>query len=278
MRGTVFEISVFWSRDLCTAQIGAGFSNWRNRRNRLSALKLAIRQVIENLLQDDDFVDQLTSTIQEKLLNGIKDSICQDVTASLKFDLDQQSDTILTMRKEIDELKDANDEAEQYSRRSCLVFSGLPETPDENTDEKIIRFCQNDLGVDIRDTDIERSHRLGKPNKQSHTRGIPPVRGSPTGSAQNTPRNLIVKFVSYRKREDVYNARFNLKNVNNIVYINESLTKKRKDLYWKIRSKYKRIISKTWTQDGRIHVKLQDDRGRVTLTSENCLSKLDKFM
>ena len=44
-----------------------------------TALNVAIRQVIENLLQDDEFVNQLTRTIQEKLLNGMKESICQEV-------------------------------------------------------------------------------------------------------------------------------------------------------------------------------------------------------
>ena len=91
------------------------------------------------------------------------------------------------MRKKIAELQDANDEDEQYSRRTCHVFSGIPETPDENTDNKIIQFCHNDLGVDIREDDIERSHRLGKPSQQTHAQGNLSVHGSTTGSARNTP-------------------------------------------------------------------------------------------
>ena len=254
-----------------------------------TALNAAIRQVIESLLNDDEFVNQLTQTIQEKLLLGMKETICQEVTDSVKFDIAEQKDEITSLRKEIDELKDANDEAEQYSRRSCLIFSGIPETPDENTDDKIIQFCKNDLGVDIREEDIERSHRLGTTSTQSRTRNrssgstsLHSPQSSTTDSARKTrppgPRNLIVKFTRYRKREKVYSARFNLKNVNNIVYINESLTKKRKDLFWKIRSRYKTIVSKIWTQDGRICVKLRDDRGRVNVSSENDLNKLDKYM
>ena len=52
-----------------------------------TALNAAIRQVIESLLNDDEFVNQLTQTIQEKLLLGMKETICQEVTDSDKFDI-----------------------------------------------------------------------------------------------------------------------------------------------------------------------------------------------
>ena len=47
----------------------------------------------------------------------MKESICQEVTESVKFDIDEQNDEMTSMRKEIRDLQDANDEAEQYSRR-----------------------------------------------------------------------------------------------------------------------------------------------------------------
>ena len=242
-----------------------------------TGLNSAIRKVIENLLKDDVFVNELVHSIQDKLLHKMKESICQEVTESVKFDIDEQNDEMTSMRKEIRDLQDANDEAEQYSRRTCLIFSGLPETPEENTDTTIIQFCRNDLGVDIREEDIDRSHRLGKPSSLNQANGVTTRGSSAKNASRSTPRNLIVKFASYRKRESVYSARFNLKNVNNIVYINESLTKKRKDLFWKIRGKYRKIISKIWTQDGRIFIKLLNDMGRVIVSSENDLSKLDRY-
>eukprot|EP00057_Strongylocentrotus_purpuratus_P032904 XP_789340.3 PREDICTED: uncharacterized protein LOC584387 [Strongylocentrotus purpuratus] len=139
------------------------------------------------------------------------------------------------MRKEIDELKEVNDDAEQYSRRTCLVISGVPERMNENTDSRIIQLCKEDLGVDIKMDDVERSHRLGQQKPQSDGSTKPRIG---TTNYSHTPRNIIVKFNSYRTREQVYSARFKLKNLsdenNHHVYINESLTKKRKELLWKM--------------------------------------------
>ena len=130
-------------------------------------LNSAIRQVLESLLKDDEFVNQLTRTIQGKLLNDLKESICQEVLDSLEFNSANQGDVMAAMRKEIDELKEVNDDAEQYSRRTCLVISGVPERMNENTDSRIIQLCKEDLGVDIKMDDVERSHRLGQQKPQS---------------------------------------------------------------------------------------------------------------
>ena len=225
------------------------------------------------------FVNQLTRTIQGKLLNDLKESICQEVLDSLEFNSANQGDVMAAMRKEIDELKEVNDDSEQYSRRTCLVISGVPERMNENTDSRIIQLCKEDLGVDIKMDDVERSHRLGQQKPQSDGSTTPRIG---TTSNSHPPRNIIVKFSSYRTREQVYSARFKLKNLsdenNHHVYINESLTKKRKELLWKVRNKFKKIIDKTWTQDGRICIKLKEGKGRVNVTRERDLDKLSVYM
>ena len=72
-------------------------------------MNAAIWQVIENLLTDDEFVNQLAQTIQKKLLHGMKETICQEEVDSVKYDIAEQRDKITSKRKEIDELKDIND-------------------------------------------------------------------------------------------------------------------------------------------------------------------------
>ena len=83
------------------------------------------------------------------------------------------------MRREVETLKyarqtlgqDVNnavkklDEIEQYSRRNCLIFTGIKEDPDpsrEDTDEVIINICNTKLGLDIAEDSIDRSPRLGR--------------------------------------------------------------------------------------------------------------------
>ena len=80
----------------------------------------------------------------------------------------------------------------------------------ENTNEYIINPTR-DLGVEVELNDIERSHRIGKPR------------------ALGRPRDIIVKFVSYRIRRKVYGVRTQTK-VKGFrgVYINEDLTKTKK--------------------------------------------------
>lgn len=57
--------------------------------------------------------------------------------------------------------EDRIDDLEQYSRRNCLKFRGIPESKDEDTDQLIIKSCNETLGVMVESTDISRSHRVG---------------------------------------------------------------------------------------------------------------------
>ena len=85
--------------------------------------------------------------------------------------------------------------------------------------------------------DIDRTHRIGKLDKK---------RG---------PRQVIVKFTSYRARERVVSARTTLRSSNipleNAVFINEDLTSQRSSILHQLRKMKKDgAISKVWTNDG----------------------------
>ena len=106
------------------------------------------------------------------------------------------------------------DKVEQYSRRSNVRFSGLPETTGEsteNTTDKILDIINNTMCPDmpVRRDQIERSHRLGPKmdkNGKPHQRAV------------------IIRFVSEKVRDDVCRARFQLKDHNagarNKVFVN----------------------------------------------------------
>ena len=63
--------------------------------------------------------------------------------------------------KEVSKLSEQMKELEQYSRRQCLNFSGIPEQQNENTD-KIVAEVAKAAGVNIKPDDIDVSHRIGK--------------------------------------------------------------------------------------------------------------------
>ena len=101
------------------------------------------------------------------------------------------------------------DDLEQYSRRNCLVLHGVNESNDENTNEIIIKTFSEELGVEIKEDDLDKSHRLGKPKRKD-----------------NKPRLIIVMFARYAVRRKTF--------MNNIMklkgkqlLITESLTSSR---------------------------------------------------
>ena len=104
---------------------------------------------------------------------------------------------------------------EQYNRRNCVEFSGIPDTTnDDNLEDSIIEACK-DTNIDVSETDIEACHRL-------------PVRSNAT----NTSKRVIVKFVNWKHTESILPKTFTLSftdfsrlNINNKVYVSPSLYK-----------------------------------------------------
>ena len=129
--------------------------------------------------------------------------------------------------KEIDDL-------EQYSRRNCLLLHGVVEMNAECTDDIIIKTCAEELGIDVKQEDLDRSHRLGKVKRND-----------------NKPRPIIVKFARYAVRNKVFSNKKKLKGKK--LLITESLTVYRMKLLDEARQKYG--VRNVWTYDGRVMYK-----------------------
>ena len=129
--------------------------------------------------------------------------------------------------KEIDDL-------EQYSRRNCLLLHGVVETNTECTDDIIIITCAEELGIDVKQEDLDRSHRLGKVKRND-----------------NKPRPIVVKFAHYAVRNKVFSNKKKLKGKK--LLITESLTVYRMKLLDEARQKYG--VRNVWTYDGRVMYK-----------------------
>ena len=121
------------------------------------------------------------------------------------------------------------------------MINEWPEQRGEDTDEKIVEMAQNQLNLNISKSDIDRSHRVGRPK--------------PGGR----PRPIIVKFISYKTKKAVFQARSALSlrtPGGKAKYINEDLTKTRLEMYREAQTlKRDNLVQDSWTTDGHIFVR-----------------------
>ena len=95
----------------------------------------------------------------------------------------------LKLKTEIEELKLVADEAKQYSRRNCLILTGVPEVQKENKDDIVRDEAQKCLNVQLDIKSIDSSHQLG--NKTLHGK----------------PHPITVKLCNYNGKEKSYEAK-----------------------------------------------------------------------
>lgn len=199
-------------------------------------------------LMQVSFQPQLAEIVQESFRSQVTDlvnSIVQGVLAGLQTKVGVLETENAVLKNRVDKLETALESAEQYSRRNCLKISGVPENIEKSTDEYVCDLARA-IDVDIRVEDIDRSHRLGRPSSAAEQR--------------SRPRDIIVKFVSYRARAKFYKARVLTKSKGyRGVFINEHLTRSRGTLLYEARRRVKsRQLKSAWSMDGAIMIKLND--------------------
>ena len=72
------------------------------------------------------------------------------------------------------------DELEQYSHRNCLLLHGVQENENENTDDIVLKTMSEELDVEIKENDLDMTHRIGNRNRKD-----------------GKPQAIIVKFTCY---------------------------------------------------------------------------------
>lgn len=145
------------------------------------------------------------------------------------------------LKNELLKLRSRVDDNEQRNRNLCLLLHGVEESDEEKTDEMVIEAINNEVGVHISINDIERSHRLG-PKKTSRV----------LRSTSDNPRPIILRFSSFRKRDEVFRNKRKLKGKS--ISLSENLTKEKYTLYQEATRKLGK--GKAWTVEGRILTKI----------------------
>ncbi|KAF0314280.1 hypothetical protein FJT64_015257 [Amphibalanus amphitrite] len=145
---------------------------------------------------------------------------------------------------------------EQYSRRNILNFNGLSESEEEDSVQLGIDLAKA-VGVTVQKSEIDRAHRIGP-------------KGKKTATGEPIHRPLIVKFTNYTKREEVYDARWKLKDVRPArttslagkelkkVFVTDNLTRKNQKVMFRARElRRSGVLWAAWSDGCQMKVKIK---------------------
>ena len=215
---------------------GSGLTVPEEAEANISATQITLSE--DNLAQISVY---LRSSFENELPTLVS-NIVEGVVSSLSDKIRILSDENAQLKRRVEELEMKVDRADQYSRRNCLRVAGIPETEGESVDEKVLEMATA-VEADISINDIDRSHRLGKLRR--------------TSEQSAKPRDIIIKFTSYRARQELLKNKSKLRSKGfNNVYVNENLTALRDNIFYEARKLARdRLITSAWTSDGAIIVK-----------------------
>ena len=205
-----------------------------------------LRKDIESLKESIQFSDEQVAIIKKENEELVQKN---NALENKVYDLGQR----------VRNLEFDHDALEQYTRKFNVEVHGIPECEGENLADIIIKIGQK-ISVDIISQDIDIVHRLRK--------------------TAPTTKPIIVRFTSYRKKREFYQARFNLKTakiseiiesvqheVEARIYINENLTRRRQELLAKARKMRKaKNLVRVWTVDGKVFVRKTEESRPVRIT------------
>lgn len=186
--------------------------------------------------------DSVTTAVLEKLQSTIE--LNQNKVSALQKSLDEANEKLRILEKQT---INRSDELEQYQRRNNIRVFGVPEEHGENTDEVFLKIAREKLGVHLSELDIDRSHRVGRRMPDSRK-----------------PRPIIIKFVSYRKRSEVFDTKKKL--AKSGITLREDLTSERMKVLKSAISQYG--LHNVWTRDGTIIVKTGAEKHSVSNDTE----------
>ena len=203
----------------------------------------------------------------EEMISALRDIFTPIIDRAVSAAVKDKDEMIGRLEREIAEQRRTINDLEQYSRKNCINISGLPESTGENVISKVAELGAV-VGVDICESDIDTAHRLGNPDKSK-------------------TRTVIVKFVRFDKREQLYAARKQIRTaripsgssltapVLRGVYVTDSLTRANQAVMYAAREMRRadRLFA-AWTDSGRMKVRVKRDGPTRVIRSIDDLHEL----
>ncbi|KAJ4433826.1 hypothetical protein ANN_16138 [Periplaneta americana] len=164
----------------CCLIISAIMVRGKNRQQEES-IEDCVKRVFEESWRDPTILAGLANLIKDSIVSELKSALARntEVIEKLEASLREKDERIASLERKLEDKQDA---LEQYQRRQSLRIFGIPENNNEDTDQIAIEVAAK-VGVNLVVSDIDRSHRVGRQGDR--------------------PRPVIVKFVSYRKEENI---------------------------------------------------------------------------
>ena len=200
--------------------------------NCLQNLETKMKSIKEIYLPAKDWQIKGTEQLNDmnKAINLINEKF-EDFEKALK----EKDEEIKLLEKEnnylnkgLDKMDGVVDREEQYSRINCLLVHGIVDETVEDKEQNIIYTLQQSMNETIQPEDIDRSHKLGKPNSSKNVK----------------PRPIIVKFVRYNTCNRIYRNKKNLKGTG--ISVTESLTAKTINMLEKAKEEH--TFTNVWSQ------------------------------
>ena len=159
---------------------------------------------LEDAITSLDMVGPVTNEAIAQLLRGLATTIKTSVNATIA----RKDAEIRDLQIRLTNVEERCDDLEQYSRRNTVRIRGVAEAQNENTDCVVKELATRKLSIQISDSDVVRSHRVGK-----------------RAEDRSTPRDIIARFTTHNTKSSVMRFARKLKGTH--VFINEDLTKTR---------------------------------------------------
>ncbi|VDI72936.1 Hypothetical predicted protein [Mytilus galloprovincialis] len=188
-----------------------------------------LSDVVCATLKNQEFMDSIIPLITEKVIEMVKPKIVQIVDECMQphllsikhnkdalilkdVELNKYKEEMKMLKTKLGKVEARIEEQEQYSRRTSLRFHNVPVPTDDNgdiikpinTDALVLDICNKNLKLNLNTRDIGRSH--------------------PIGEIKDGKIAIIVRFLSYRQRQLVFNSKRYLKGNKSKIFIAENLT------------------------------------------------------
>ena len=203
------------------------------------------------IIHGEDFEKMLISAVADAVTRANEATVTR--VAALESEL---ADTKARLSAAEQRLEDI----ENYSRRNCVIISGVPENTGESTDRLVVDVGKT-AGLNLTNDCLDRSHRLGR-------------------AQPGKTRPIIAKFLSYNTRQKLFDSRKELsaENVKNHpsltrsvvsrVFISECLSPRNQHLLFVARQlRKKKALWAAYTTNGRVKVKKAEADAAKTITA-----------
>lgn len=231
-----------------------------------------LTQKVDALLSLRDEFSNLATSVSnlEKSVNFMSDQYdsistqlkdCKSQNVKLESEIVDLTTTVQEQTEQLQLLRNAQNDSEQYCRNANLEIHGLPLDKKENLKQTLEQLAVKLEIPNFSLNEIDAVHRL-----QGRRGSIPTV---------------LVRFASVACKEKWFDARDNLRELHQAgklprLFFNENLTKQNRDLFWQARTAAKaKGYQFAWVKSGKIFVKKDESSARIRIGS---LADLDKIV